>query len=93
MGDSITAILQGLAENGNLHPIQRAFISHDALQCGFCTPGMILKAYSFLAETPRPRQDEIIAAMDDDLCRCGSHLRIVQAVHTAAKLMREGKQG
>jgi aerobic-type carbon monoxide dehydrogenase small subunit (CoxS/CutS family) len=52
MGDSITAILQGLAENGNLHPIQRAFISHDALQCGFCTPGMILKAYSFWPKPP-----------------------------------------
>ena len=85
--------IEGLAQNGNLHPIQQAFIYHDALQCGFCTPGMILKAYSFLAETPQPTQDEIIAAMDDNLCRCGSHIRIVQAVQTAAKLMKEGKQG
>ena len=85
--------IEGLAPNGKLHPIQQAFVRHDALQCGFCTPGMILKAYSFLAENPRPSQDEIIAAMDDNLCRCGSHVRIVQAVQTAANLIKEGRQG
>jgi carbon-monoxide dehydrogenase small subunit len=85
--------IEGLAQNGNLHPIQQAFVYHDALQCGFCTPGMILKTYSFLSENPQPKQDEIIAAMDDNLCRCGSHVRIVQAVQTAAKLMQEGNQG
>jgi aerobic-type carbon monoxide dehydrogenase small subunit (CoxS/CutS family) len=85
--------IEGLAQNGTLHPIQQAFIDHDALQCGFCTPGMILKAHSFLAENPQPTQDEIIAAMDDNLCRCGSHVRIIQAVQTAAKLIKEGKQG
>ena len=85
--------IEGLAQNANLHPIQQAFIYHDALQCGFCTPGMILKAYGFLVENPRPTQDEIIAAMDNNLCRCGSHVRIVQAVQTAAKLLKEGKQG
>ena len=85
--------IEGLAQNGTLHPIQQAFIDHDALQCGFCTPGMILKAHSFLAENPQPTQDEIIAAMDDNLCRCGSHVRIVQAVQTAAKLIKEGKPG
>ena len=85
--------IEGLAQNGNLHPVQQAFIYHDALQCGFCTPGMILQAHSFLTENPQPTQDEIITAMDDNLCRCGSHVRIVQAVQTAAKLMKEGKQG
>ena len=85
--------IEGLAPNGKLHPLQQAFVRHDALQCGFCTPGMILKAYSFLAENPQPTQDEIIAAMDDNLCRCGSHVRIVQAVQTAANLMKGGKQG
>ena len=85
--------IEGLGRNGNLHPIQQAFIYHDALQCGFCTSGMILKAYSFLGENPQPTHDEIIAALDDNLCRCGSHVRIVQAVQTAAKLMNEGKQG
>ena len=85
--------IEGLAQNGNLHPIQQAFIDHDALQCGFCTPGMILKAYSLLAENPQPNQDEIIAAMDDNLCRCGSHVRIVQAIQTAAKRIQKGGQG
>ena len=85
--------IEGLAANGNLHPIQQAFIDHDALQCGFCTPGMILKAYSFLSENPQPTQDEIIAAMDDNLCRCGSHVRIVEAIQAAAKRMQKGGQG
>ena len=84
--------IEGLAQNGNLHPSQQAFVDHDALQCGFCTPGMILKAYSFLSENPQPTQDEIIAAMDDNLCRCGSHVRIVQAIQTAAKRMQKGGQ-
>jgi aerobic-type carbon monoxide dehydrogenase small subunit (CoxS/CutS family) len=84
--------IEGLAQNGNLHPIQQAFVDHDALQCGFCTPGMILKAYRFLIENPQPTEAEIIATMDDNLCRCGSHVRIVQAIHSAAKRMKEGKQ-
>ncbi|MGD2016420.1 MAG: 2Fe-2S iron-sulfur cluster-binding protein, partial [Desulfobacterales bacterium] len=74
-------------------PIQQAFIDHDALQCGFCTPGMILKAHSFLTENSQPTEDEIIIAMDDNLCRCGSHVRIVQALQTAAKRMKTGGQG
>jgi carbon-monoxide dehydrogenase small subunit len=85
--------IEGLAKKGNLHPIQQAFVQHDALQCGFCTPGMILKAYSFLAQKPHPTEDEIVVAMDDNLCRCGSHVRIVRAVQTAANLMNGGKQG
>jgi carbon-monoxide dehydrogenase small subunit len=84
--------IEGLAQNGNLHPIQQAFIDHDALQCGFCTPGMILKAYDLLVESPRPTQDEIISAMDDNLCRCGSHVRIVRAVQTAAKNMQKANR-
>jgi len=85
--------IEGLAQNGKLHPIQQAFIDHDAMQCGFCTSGMIMKAYSFLAENYQPTQDEIIAAMDDNLCRCGSHVRIVQAIQTAARRMKKGGQG
>ena len=91
--DAEVVTIEGLARNGSLHPIQQAFVQHDALQCGFCTPGMIMKAYSFLAENPQPTQDEVIAAMDDNLCRCGAHLRIIQAVQTAANLMQGGKQG
>jgi len=85
--------IEGLAQNGNLHPIQQAFIDHDALQCGFCTSGMIMKAHSFLAENPQPTRDEIIATMDDNLCRCGSHNRIIQAVQSAAERIKPGKQG
>ena len=85
--------IEGLSQNGKLHPIQQAFIDHDAMQCGFCTSGMIMKAYSFLAENYQPTQDEIIAAMDDNLCRCGSHVRIVQAIQTAARRMKKGGQG
>jgi carbon-monoxide dehydrogenase small subunit len=85
--------IEGLAQNGNLHPIQQAFVYHDAMQCGFCTSGMIMKAYGFLSENPQPTQDEIIEAMDDNLCRCGSHVRIVQAIQTAAKQMKGGKAG
>jgi nicotinate dehydrogenase subunit A len=85
--------IEGLVQNGKLHPIQQAFIDHDAMQCGFCTSGMIMKAYSFLAENYQPTQDEIIAAMDDNLCRCGSHVRIVQAIQTAARRIKKGGQG
>jgi len=84
--------IEGLAKNGRLHPLQEAFIKHDALQCGFCTSGMILKAYSLLSENPQPTQDEIIQTMDENLCRCGSHTRIVQAIQTAAREMKGGKR-
>ena len=83
--------IEGLAKNGRLHPIQRAFIKYDALQCGFCTPGMILKAYSLLASNPRPARDQIIAEMDDNLCRCGAHVRIIQAIETAAEELKGGR--
>jgi aerobic-type carbon monoxide dehydrogenase small subunit (CoxS/CutS family) len=83
--------IEGLAKNGELHPLQKAFIMHDALQCGFCTSGMILKAHSLLLKNPLPTQQEIIQGMDGNLCRCGSHLRVVEAIQTAAKEMKGGK--
>jgi aerobic-type carbon monoxide dehydrogenase small subunit (CoxS/CutS family) len=83
--------IEGLAKDGKLHPIQEAFVKHDALQCGFCTPGMILKAYSLLSENPRPARADIIQGMDGHLCRCGAHKRIVQAIETAAQAMQGGK--
>mgnify|MGYP001824719040 CR=1 FL=1 len=83
--------IEGLAKNGQLHPIQKAFIKHDALQCGFCTPGMILKAYSLLVLNPEPTRDQIISGMDDNLCRCGTHVRIVQAIQTASKALKGGR--
>ena len=80
--------IEGLAQDGKLHPIQEAFIAHDALQCGFCTPGMILTAYDFLRRHPDPKPEEVIAGMNGNLCRCGAHLRIVDAILAAASAMR-----
>jgi len=80
--------IEGLAKDGKLHPIQEAFVKHDALQCGFCTPGMILNAYSLLLENPEPTRDEIIEGMDYNLCRCGAHIRIIRAIESAAQEMK-----
>jgi len=79
--------IEGLASNGGLHPLQEAFMEHDALQCGYCTPGMILNAYALLKKNPRPSEAQVIEGMDDNLCRCGAHKRIVQAVLAAAQRM------
>ena len=80
--------IEGLRQNGQLHPLQKAFIEHNALQCGFCTPGMILNAYSLLIEKPRATEAEILRGMNDNLCRCGAHQRIIQAIQSAAREMR-----
>ena len=80
--------IEGLATNGKLHPLQEAFIRHDALQCGFCTPGMIIRAAGLLAENPEPTRREIIEGMDENLCRCGAHVRIIEAIETAAREMK-----
>lgn len=82
--------IEGLAKNGRLHPLQKAFIKHDALQCGFCTSGMILKARSLLSKNPRPSREEIVEGMDGNLCRCGAHVRILEAIETAAQEMKGG---
>ena len=85
-GKEVTTI-EGLEQNGELHPLQKAFVEHDALQCGYCTPGMIMNAYSLLLNHPRPSRREILEEMEGNLCRCGAHMRIVQAIETAAKQM------
>lgn len=85
--------IEGLARNGRVHPLQKAFQEHDAFQCGFCTPGMILNAYSLLLENPQPTEREIMESMDGNLCRCGAHLRIVKAIQSAAQEMGGGKKG
>jgi aerobic-type carbon monoxide dehydrogenase small subunit (CoxS/CutS family) len=82
--------IEGLARGDALHPLQQAFIQHDALQCGFCTPGMILTAYGLLRTNPNPTVEEVITGMDQNLCRCGAHVRIVAAILTAAAAMRGG---
>jgi aerobic-type carbon monoxide dehydrogenase small subunit (CoxS/CutS family) len=88
-GRQVTTI-EGLSKNGKLHPLQEAFAKHDALQCGYCTPGMILTAYSLLYENPEPTREEIIQGMDDNLCRCGAHTRIIDAIQTAVEQMKGG---
>jgi aerobic-type carbon monoxide dehydrogenase small subunit (CoxS/CutS family) len=82
--------IEGLARGAELHPLQQAFIAHDALQCGFCTPGMILTACAFLRAHPNPTREAVIAGMDQNLCRCGAHVRIVDAILTAAAALRGG---
>ena len=84
--------IEGLARGGKLHPLQEAFVAEGALQCGYCTPGMILTAYSLLLEKPEPTEAEIIEGMDGNLCRCGAHGRIVRAIASAARAMKGGKQ-
>ena len=88
-GKKLTTI-EGLATNGELHPVQKAFMKHDALQCGFCTPGMILNACSLLHENPEPSSQDIIDGMEENLCRCGTYGRIIEAIQTAAKEMEGG---
>lgn len=87
-GKSILTI-EGLSQNGKLHPLQQAFIDHGAVQCGFCTPGMLLSAYALLQSNPTPTQDEIRAAIVGNLCRCTGYIKIFEAIEGAAQAMRE----
>lgn len=80
--------IEALAKDGELHPLQEAFIRHDALQCGFCTPGMILTAYGLLRDKRKRSRREIARAMDGNLCRCGAHTRILDAIESAAAEMK-----
>jgi aerobic-type carbon monoxide dehydrogenase small subunit (CoxS/CutS family) len=89
-GKSVVTI-EGLAEDSKLHPLQKAFIEHDALQCGYCTSGMIMTAAGLLKKNPAPTREEIIDGLEDNLCRCGAHNRIIDAVQTAAEEMKGGK--
>jgi aerobic-type carbon monoxide dehydrogenase small subunit (CoxS/CutS family) len=83
--------IEGLAKDEKLHPLQKAFMEHDALQCGFCTPGMILAGVSLLNSTPQPSREQIIRGLDQNFCRCGAHTRIIDAVQTAATAMKGAK--
>jgi len=84
--------IEGLANNGNLHPLQQAFVDNDALQCGFCTPGMIMTALALIKKNPAPTRPQIIEAMDDNLCRCGAHIRIIKAIENASVMMKGGNE-
>ena len=83
-GAAITTI-EGLAENGSLHPLQESFHEHHALQCGYCTPGFVMAAISLLDEHPDPSEDEIRRGLEGNLCRCTGYQNIVEAVRAAAQ--------
>jgi carbon-monoxide dehydrogenase small subunit len=83
--------IEGLAQNGELHPMQQAFIDHGALQCGFCTPGMILSAKALLDENPDPTEDEVKEALSGNLCRCTGYTDAVNAILDVAERMKEAK--
>ncbi|MBV9120535.1 MAG: (2Fe-2S)-binding protein [Chloroflexi bacterium] len=85
-GQDITTI-EGLAKDGKLHPVQQAFVDKWAVQCGFCTPGMVLSAVALLNENPKPSRDEIRFALAGNLCRCTGYVKIVEAIEHAAGLM------
>jgi aerobic-type carbon monoxide dehydrogenase small subunit (CoxS/CutS family) len=82
-GKEVTTI-EGLAKGDTLHPLQQAFADHGAVQCGFCTPGMIMNAYAMLLKNPKMTREQIIAGMENNLCRCSGHTRIVQAIESVA---------
>jgi aerobic-type carbon monoxide dehydrogenase small subunit (CoxS/CutS family) len=83
-GQEVTTI-EGLAKTGTLHPLQKAFAEYGAFQCGFCTPGMIMTAYGLLLKNPKMTRAQIIEGMEENLCRCGAHKRIVQAIEAVSE--------
>jgi carbon-monoxide dehydrogenase small subunit len=91
-GKSVTTI-EGLARGEALHPVQEAFLEEGAMQCGYCTSGMILAGAALLQEKPSPTDDEIVAAMNGHLCRCNGYAKIVKAVRRAAVTMKAGRHG
>jgi aerobic-type carbon monoxide dehydrogenase small subunit (CoxS/CutS family) len=86
-GKKITTI-EGIEKNGRLHPLQEAFLEADALQCGYCTPGMIVSSVALLSKNPNPSEQEIVRFMDGNVCRCGTYPRIVTAIRKAAQSMK-----
>jgi len=84
--------IEGVADGTELHPIQKSFIEQGAIQCGFCTPGMILNAYALLKANPDPTEDDIRRALSGNLCRCTGYQKIVEAIQSAAKEIRESIQ-
>lgn len=90
-GRQITTI-EGLEQNGQLHPLQQAVLDVGAMQCGYCTSGMIMMGVGFLKQYPNPTDEQITRFMDGNVCRCGTYSRIVAAVSRAAKTLKEGKK-
>lgn len=80
--------IEGMAKDGQLHPLQQAFVDHGAIQCGFCTPGMLLSAKALLDENPQPTTAEVKEALSGNLCRCTGYAKIIEAVEVAAQKMK-----
>ena len=92
IGDKPITTIEGIAENGRLHPVQEAFLEAEAFQCGYCTPGMVIAVIGLLNEKPDPTPDDIATVLDRNVCRCGTYPRIVRAIQSAAARMR-GRRG
>ena len=89
-GRSVTTI-EGLAQDGRLHPVQDAFVECHGLQCGFCTPGMVMSAVCLLQEMPAPSSEDIAQALEGNLCRCTGYVNIVESIQLAARRIAEGR--
>ncbi|HEV2491297.1 MAG TPA: (2Fe-2S)-binding protein [Candidatus Acidoferrales bacterium] len=90
VGQRQITTIEGLEKNGDLHPVQQAFIDADAMQCAYCTPGMVLGGLALLKVNPSPTEEQIVEYMNGHLCRCGVYQRITEAIALAAKRMKEG---
>lgn len=86
--DREISTIEGLAKDGELHPIQKTFIEYGAVQCGFCTPGMIMFTKAFLEENPKPQEEEIREALSANICRCTGYVKIIEAIQAAAAMMK-----
>jgi len=89
VADKNVVTIEGLSSNGELHLVQKAFMEKDAMQCGYCTPGVIMNATGLLLANPEPTRQEIIEGMEDNLCRCGAHVRIIEAIQLAGQAMKK----
>jgi aerobic-type carbon monoxide dehydrogenase small subunit (CoxS/CutS family) len=90
--DTEIQTIEGLAKDGKLHPLQEAFLKHDALQCGYCTCGMIMSAVALLNRDPDPSREDIVRFMNGNICRCGAYPRILAAIEEAARMMKGGRK-
>jgi aerobic-type carbon monoxide dehydrogenase small subunit (CoxS/CutS family) len=90
--DTEIQTIEGVAKDGKLHPLQEAFIKADAMQCGYCTSGMIMSALALLSRDPQPSREDIVRAMNINICRCGTYPRILNAIEEAARTMKGGSK-
>ncbi len=90
VGRKKVATIESLEQNGRLHPLQEAFLKMDAMQCAYCTSGMIMTSFALLKKKPNPSEDEIVRAMNGNICRCGSYQRIIAAIKEGAKALQQG---